>query len=388
MFFHIDESGNTGNNLFDENQPKLIYGVISSTTNVDVLCSNEYKSIQRIIGDELIHANVLGIKGLVEIAPLLIKIQKKIKFDFDYYFIEKLDYALVIFFDSVFDAGLNDAVKWDSYWTPMRYVLIQKLSIIFDEDLLRESWRLSIAKKIEKHEGDIVALLTEVKSRTKASPLDDRSKEIIIDALNFGINKPLTLDFGHPDQKIISPNAVGFQFVVAAIARRTRKKGRKSVSSIVVDRQNEFNKSQVGTHYNISRISEGIKKSSEKERHMYLNHPLYTNFSFEEITHKGITDKELTISKSADSIGLQIVDVYLWISNKLISGIQLPPELLQLWTLFGRRSLIDGISLKGMAERFQNFERNLPKLEDLTDDQLKLAKESIDQHREKVRTIK
>jgi len=115
---------------------------------------------------------------------------------------------------------------------------------------------------------------------------------------------------------------------------------------------------------------------------------LYTNFSFEEITHKGITDKELTISKSADSIGLQIVDVYLWISNKLISGIQLPPELLQLWTLFGRRSLIDGISLKGMAERFQNFERNLPKLEDLTDDQLKLAKESIDQHREKVRTIK
>jgi len=146
MFFHIDESGNTGNNLFDKNQPRLSYGLISSRTNVDALCEKEHKAIQKIIDEPLIHANKLGMKGLEEIAPLLIKIQKKIKFDFDYYFIEKLDYALVIFFDSVFDAGLNDAVKWDSYWTPLRYVLIHKLSVLFDEDLLKESWRLSIAE--------------------------------------------------------------------------------------------------------------------------------------------------------------------------------------------------------------------------------------------------
>ncbi|AEG13647.1 hypothetical protein Sbal175_4438 (plasmid) [Shewanella baltica BA175] len=387
MFFHIDESGNTGNNLFDENQPRLSYGVISSTTNVDVLCKKEYKAIQRIIDDDLIHANVLGVKGLVEIAPLLIKIQKKIKFDFDYYFIEKLDYALVIFFDSVFDAGLNEAVKWDSYWTPLRYVLIHNLSSLFDEDLLREAWKLSIAKRIEKYENDIVTLLSEVKSRAKVSSLDERSKELIIDALNFGISKPLALDFGHPDQKIISPNAVGFQFVVASIARRTRKKGRKSISSIVVDRQHQFNKAQISTHYNLSRLSLGLNKSSAKERQMYLNNPLYTNFSPEEITHKGLTDRELTISKSADSIGLQIVDVYLWISNKVISGVQLPPDLLELWSLFGHRSLIDGISLKGMAERYQNFESNLPKIEDLTDEQIQLARKLVEKHREKVKSL-
>jgi uncharacterized protein DUF3800 len=387
MFFHIDESGNTGNNLFDKNQPRLSYGLISSRTNVDALCEKEHKAIQKIIDEPLIHANKLGMKGLEEIAPLLIKIQKKIKFDFDYYFIEKLDYALVIFFDSVFDAGLNDAVKWDSYWTPLRYVLIHKLSVLFDEDLLKESWRLSIAKRIENHEEDIVTLLTEVKRRTENSALDERSKELIIDALNFGINKPLAIDFGHPDQRIISPNAVGFQFVVAAIARRTRKMGRKTVQSIVVDRQNEFNKAQIGTHYNLSRISEGINKASAEERQIYLNHPLYTNFSTEEITHKGLTDRELTISKSAESIGLQIVDVYLWLANKIMSGVQLPSELLKLWSLFCRRSLIDGISLRGMAERFNKFERDLPKLEDLTDIQMQLAKRSVERHRRKVRSL-
>lgn len=43
------------------------------------------------------------------------------QFDFDYYFIEKPDYVLVLLFDAVFDAGLNEAVKWDVYWTPLRY---------------------------------------------------------------------------------------------------------------------------------------------------------------------------------------------------------------------------------------------------------------------------
>lgn len=387
MFFHIDESGNTGNNLFDRNQPTLSYGLISCTKNVDVLCERQFKLIQEVIGDDRLHANVLGIKGLVEIAPHLCAIQRKMKFDFDYYFIEKLDYALVIFFDSVFDAGLNEAVKWDTYWTPMRYIVIHKLSILFDEELLRESWRLSIIKKIESCEQDIIKLLTTIKDRAKESPLDDRSKEVIVDALSFGIANPLSLDFGHSDQKMLSPNAVGFQFVVSAVARRTRKKRRKSVSSIIVDRQNQFNKAQAGTHYNLARISEALKKSPEADKGIYLNHPLFTDFTAEEIMNKGLTDRELTIANSGESIGLQIVDVYLWIANKLISGSQLPDELMYLWSMFCRRSLIDGISLDGMGARFSQFEKNLPAFEDLSEEQLVYVRKSIEKHREKVKGL-
>jgi len=231
MFFHIDEAGNTGNNLFDSAQPRLSYGVLSSLRNVDALCADLHKEVQHNIGDKQIHANQLGFGGLVKIAPYLIEIQRRMKFDFDYYFIEKPDYALVLFFDSVFDAGLNEAVKWDVYWTPMRYLLIHKLAILFDEPLLRESWRLCIEKRIENYKEDIVRLLTEVRRRTESADLDARSKEIIVDALNYGIAKPMELDFGHPDQKMVSPNAVGFQFVVSCIARRVRKKNRKKASS-------------------------------------------------------------------------------------------------------------------------------------------------------------
>lgn len=388
MFFHIDESGNTGNNLFDSAQPRLSYGVLSSVINVDVLCIGIHRQIQREIGDEQIHANQLGFGGLVKIAPHLIEIQNKIKFDFDYYYIEKLDYALVLFFDAVFDAGLNEAVKWDVYWTPMRYLIIHKLSALFDEPLLRESWRLCTVKNIERHEGDIIQLLSEVKNRAVASGLDPRSVEIIVDALDFGIAKPLELDFGFPDQKMVSPNAVGFQFVVSSIARRVRQKKRKKASSILVDRQHQFNNAQIGTHYNLSKIAEGIKNAPHKEKNYYLKHPLFATFEEAEIVHKGLPERELTISKSADSIGLQIVDVYLWITNKIISGQEIPDELGYLWSMFARRSSIDGISLEGMGRRFGEFEKMLPRFDDLTDEKMQMAKDMVEQHRRKVQALK
>ena len=80
MFFHIDESGNTGNNLFDEAQPRLSYGVLSSKRNVDALCVSIHKKIQREIGRPQIHANELGFGGLVKITDHLIELQEKMEF--------------------------------------------------------------------------------------------------------------------------------------------------------------------------------------------------------------------------------------------------------------------------------------------------------------------
>ncbi|ANQ25001.1 hypothetical protein BA894_00390 [Vibrio natriegens] len=388
MFFHIDESGNTGNNLFDANQPVLSYGVLSCQTNVDALCCGLHKQILDLIDDDQIHANVLGIGGLVNIAPLLIQIQQRMKFDFDYYFIHKPTFAVVTFFDAVFDAGLNQAVKWDWYWTPLRYLLIENLTQLLDDRLLRESWRLCTVKRIEKHEQDIVALLKEIRDRAKQSPIDERRKEVIIDALDYGITNPLELDFSFPDQKMLSPNVIAFQFVASAIARKVRRKKRKRASSILVDRQSQFNKAQAETHKRQALIAEGIRKAPQHEKGQYLRHPLFATFDSDQIVQRGLSGKELTISSSAESIGLQIVDVYLWITNKILNGDELPVELKQLCSMFLRRTVIDGISLDGMLERFRQFETMLPEFCELTEEQYRLNKEQMDAHREKVRKLK
>lgn len=44
MFFYVDESGHTGPNLFDENQPILYYGVLSSKINLDAAAESLIKS--------------------------------------------------------------------------------------------------------------------------------------------------------------------------------------------------------------------------------------------------------------------------------------------------------------------------------------------------------
>jgi hypothetical protein len=187
---------------------------------------------------------------------------------------------------------------------------------------------------------------------------------------------------------MISPNAVGFQFVVSSIARRLRKKRRKNASSIIIDRQHQFNKSQIETHYNHSMVAKSIKRSSQGEKNYYLNHPLYVTMNKDDIIHKGLPDRKITISKSVDSIGLQIVDVYLWVANKLISGERLPRELMDLWLLFSHRINVDGISLEGMKHRFLQYEKMLPKYEDLTEEQMNLAQKSVQRHRDKVQVIK
>ena len=135
QFFYVDESGHTGTNLFDANQPFLYYGIISARVNLDVLAKPYIEKARARHGVERLHANELGMGGLVECAGPLCGLQKKYKPTFDMYRVAKADHAIISFFDQVFDQGLNPAMTWSGYWTPMRYVLLLKLASLFDEDL-------------------------------------------------------------------------------------------------------------------------------------------------------------------------------------------------------------------------------------------------------------
>lgn len=387
MFFHIDESGNTGNNLFDSNQPILSYGVLSSKLNVDALGVQIHRQMLKKLGEESLHANQLGVEKLTGIAPLLYQLQKKLKFDFDYYFIEKQTYALVTFFDSVFDAGINPAVKWDVYWTPQRYYYIHLLAPFFDEELLKESWSLFIERNISRNADRISSLLSELLTRINSSKMHPRPKELIGDTLHYGIREPLTLDFGTADQKIVSPNSVGFQFVVSSMTDRLRGNGRKDAMSIVVDRQSQFNTAQIRTHSLSQIFAASLKRASPKERRWYINHPLHRDIPERSVTCNGAPVKSISVSNSKNSIGLQICDTYLWIIIRVFSDKPISEELKYIAGTLLKRSMIDSISMEGMAYRWENFERQLPRLEDVPQEIIKATEAKIEEHRAKVRSI-
>jgi hypothetical protein len=386
MYFHIDESGNTGNDLFNPDQPKLSYGVISSRTNVDALGIELHRSMLRRTGKTELHAKNLREDGILSIANELLALQEKMSFDFDFYFIEKPTLAAVVLFDAIFDAGINPAVKWESYWTPMRFMIIHKLAYLMDEQLLRTAWDLCTDRKAKDREGDIVDLLRTIRDRALATDWDSRSKEVIVDAVSFGLKFPGALDFGQPDKKLVSPNAVGFQFVGSSMARRLRAKKLNDAASIVVDKQLQFNKAQIETHRVQSLMAESWKKASPREKALYLNHPLYRHMAEDELFNVSIPKREVRICDSASSIGLQIVDIYLWIAQRMGNG-NLHPKLVNLSRKIFRRSLMDGISMTGMERRFEHFMSTLPPIDEMTDEQLRYGVESVVRHRAAVRDL-
>ena len=230
----------------------------------------------------------------------------------------------------------------------------------------------------------MISLLKEILSRTECSDFDPRSKELIIAALRYGIAYPLNLDFGTIDQSFISPNAVCFQFVITAMAMRIRNKRRKNARSITVDRQSQFNKAQIDTHFYAVKFREGLKSPSKKELRRYITHPMYHGLDKDLILYKGVPKEKIKVWASEENIGLQIVDIYLWIVNRYLLGNELSEELKALAFSFLRRSMIDGISMESMAQRWEKFEAELPLIEDLTEEQIAYTRQMVEKHRAKI----
>lgn len=381
MFFHIDESGNTGNNLFDAGQPRLSYGVLAGLTNVDALGKALHTSMLRKLGVESLHASKLGPERIEKIAPQLMQLQEKMKFEFGFFFIEKKAYAVVQLFEAVFDAGMNEAVPWSHYWTPLRFRLIQYLSRLVDEETLRTAWELCTTKNIEPRLQEVVALMANLKSRLETTSFEPRVTEVMQNAFDFGAMNPGKLDFGFPDVRLMSPNAMCFQFVVADIARKLRKKRINRAVAITIDHQQQYNAAQLRTHENLAKISEGFKKASRGDRDFILNHPLYSHLTREEVLGAALPGQSPTVSRSEKSIGIQIVDIYLWIVNKVVNGNELAEQTENLARTIIARTNVDGVSFEAMANRFKAFEEKLPKIEQMSPQQLELAKREMERQR-------
>lgn len=157
-FFYVDESGHTGANLFDPEQPVLYYGVLSSQHNIDILAEKHICKIKSKYKIGRLHATELGNGGLIKILDDILSLQSRFNLNFDLYRISKVDHALICFFDQVFDSGVNLAVPWRAYWTPLRYILLLKVSKLFDIALLKRAW----SARIERNESFVEKELSEI----------------------------------------------------------------------------------------------------------------------------------------------------------------------------------------------------------------------------------
>jgi hypothetical protein len=138
--------------------------------NLDVLAKSHLKELRKLLGVERLHAAELGNGELIKIEKELSRLKKKFDLRFGFYSVAKADHALISFFDQTFDQGLNPALPWTAYWTPMRYVLLIKLACLFDEELLKKAWNARITTNNAKAEQQLVEVCKEVVNRVGVLP--------------------------------------------------------------------------------------------------------------------------------------------------------------------------------------------------------------------------
>lgn len=347
MYFYIDESGQTGLELFDENQPFLYYGVLSSEFDLDDVTLPHVKKLRDKLDVERLHAAELGNGRLITIADDLIELTKRYKISFDFYRVAKKDHAAICFFDQVFDQGNNPAVPWNAYWTPLRYILLAKVSFLFDEDLLKKAWKARISLNKDFAEKELVEVCIELLNRVNYLP-DARSIEIITDALNWAIDNPSEIYYhatSKKDKLQISPNLIGFQSVMHGIA--SRLENTQSVAKqVIVDRQSEFNKAQ-----------EWISDLYRNAR--TLDEPMGFGPGMPTMDLRHIPAVPITCTPGTDSAGLEIVDIYIWLFKRQMEDKELASELYPL--IHGQlNGMFNEVSIQALMDRWEKWFKELP----------------------------
>jgi hypothetical protein len=361
VFFYVDESGHTGANLFDETQPKLYYGLLSSAVHLDFVAEPRLTSLRRKLGVERLHAAQLGNGRLAQIADDLVDIQKRFRLRFDFYRVAKPDHAVICFFDQVFDQGMNPAITWTGYWTPLRYVLLLKLASLFDEELARRAWAARITLDNNVADGVLIGVCEDLRSRLHALP-DARSRQLIGDALAWAIANPREISYNVGDKEQIlqiTPNIIGFQSVMHGIAGRLRANGR-SASRIIVDRQSQFNKAQ-------QTLASWYASAAGMRMPMGPGMP--------EVNFQGMPTVPIDFKAGTESAGLELVDIHLWIFKRAFEKKDIAEELYPLVNYQFNRGHTDEVSLAAIAERWTRWEQNLPQLWDLSEEQLARSRE-------------
>lgn len=346
VFFYIDESGHTGNNLFDRTQPYLYYGVVGSIVNLDILAKEDILKLRDKFGVDRLHATELGEGKLINLISELKEISKKFSITFDFYRVKKDDYSVICFFDQVFDQGINPAMTWSGYWTPLRYVILAKLNFLFDEELKKIAWEARLCSKDEEADEKVIYICEKLISRLEKLN-DIRSRELFFDVLIWAKNNVRKLSFNAKtkrDKKFISPNLIGFQAVYWGITNRAKKKKRK-VLGIIVDQQDQFNTVQ-DYLLQIYRNAEGF----------FYPH----DFGLGGMDYRNIPTIIPKFKSSKVSVGLEIVDIYLWLFKRYLDGKLLNILLIDFVKSQLNKVYCDEVSINATNQRFSAWMQDLP----------------------------
>jgi len=306
MHAYVDETGNTGGNLFDENQPEFMTAALITKDDFDTVYGQQVNRIAKSIGEAVLHANLLG-GGMIElVAGDLLELFEQCQANFFVSSVNKSYLVTAKLVDTLFDSYENKAVPWHVYnFRPLRLLMVFKVGSILTEDIAKK-FMVSILEKNEHYAYQIFSeALSELKRNVPSLP-DKRTRQLIDEAIDWAQNNPEAI-YLHTNSKAIRkghlPNMVVFPNLLRGIDQVSVRM-KLPVREIVHDRQNEFQEILREWHRLFSNAAPDVVAWPGEEP-----------FSLQ-----CVAGSEFRISSSGDSAGIQVVDVVLWIFKQFIKG--------------------------------------------------------------------
>lgn len=303
MRAYTDETGNSGNNLFDANQPYFWTGTLVCERDLDLDGASVHADCLSIVGQNELHGNALGLSAIEKFARPLREFF--LRQDCWFYFtrLEKNHLAGTKLFDTLMDSGINHAVSNLHYGVRgLRLPLAVQLIQILDDDDRRQFW--DVYERADT--GGFRDLLTRVKERLlvlhEGGIYHDRTVRLLTDAIDWGLVHPDPLLQGHRSE-LDSPNIVAFSLLLAMLHGLHESTGAR-VGTFVHDQQNQFARAMKATYDMLRKFTFG-------------NSIVSTLLDFKEAP---TFTCELQVTSSTESVGLQLIDVVLWLVKRFVES--------------------------------------------------------------------
>lgn len=179
LYAYVDETGNTGHNLFDAAQPDFYTAALITKGDFDLAFAGATRAIADRLGTPSLHGKELGVARLESASSEILRILRAAKATFFVSRVEKRYLLGTKVFDTIFDSGENAAVAWHDYnFRPLKVALAFKVSFCLDEDTAKLFWKCIL----EPVEAKAYAMLPDICNRIleNISVIPDaRSREII-----------------------------------------------------------------------------------------------------------------------------------------------------------------------------------------------------------------
>ena len=341
----IDESGNTGQNMFDPAQPMYFTAAMVTDGDFDNEWGDRVKAYADSVGHELLHGSVLSPSQVEQVSPSILSLIQEANARFVVTGVHKETHVAMKIFDYIFDPGENHGAAWHHYWLkPLRVtnaLLFMQLLTLEDR---KDGWRSLMDSNKGRSTKRFQGMLNRILPRVDEIA-DPRQREVFKDAIGYAAKNRECI-YVHGSSKALRfnhlPNLALFPELLAGIDSHSVAIGQKT-GCIRHDQCSQFDKYLKAMHKMVSEV---------KPYEMKL--PFGVN-----LNPSRVPNSIFEIHPSNQSAGIQVIDHILWVISRAQNGFDVPrgcTELLEFVDQEASKWFITTDSmLRYLQEEFENL---------------------------------